>query len=281
MSVIPAEAAIKSEATATQQMAAGEATSTGEATSDKVSAKIYAELARKEKALRAKEEAWKTQLAEKEQGWLAKEQEYQSKYIPKERLLQDTLGTLQEAGMSYDQIVQMAMNPPSQEALINMQLQAKIKELENKLESKFSSFEQNQKDAKSKQYEQAINQIRGQVKNLVTNEIENFELINANGEDAQEAVVRYIEDYYKETQQVLSAQEAAKLVEEHLLEESLKLMSLNKLKSKLAPPIEQETPQVPGKPQAHKTLTNTNATSTQRPMSRRERAIAAFNGQKI
>ena len=281
MSVIPAETAAPSEATATQQAAAGEVTSTGEATSDKVSAKIYAELARKEKALRAKEESWKAQLAEKEQAWMAKEQEYQSKYVPKDKLLQDTMGALQEAGLSYDQILQMAMNPPSQETLINMQLQAKIKELEAKLDSKFNSFEESQKQQQSKQYDQAINQLRGQVKNLITQDPDSFELISANGEDAQEAVVRYIEDYYKETEQVLSIQEAAKLVEEHLLEESMKLMGLKKLKSKLAP-IEQETPQVQGKQQAtHKTLTNTNAASSQRPLTRRERAIAAFNGQKI
>lgn len=281
MSVIP-QTAISPDATASQGMAAGEATSTGEATSnnDKVSAKIYAELAKREKAFRAKEESWKSQLAEKEQSWLAREQEYQSKYIPKDRLLQDTLGTLQEAGMSYDQIVQMAMNPPSQESLINMQLQHKIKELENKLDSKFSSFEENQKQSQSKQYEQAVNQIRGQVKNLVSQQSDDFELINANGQDAQEAVVKYIEDYYAETQEVISVQEAAKLVEEHLLEESLKLMQLGKIKSKMNPVV--ETPQAPGKPQvAHKTLTNSNSTATTRPMSARERAMAAFHGQKI
>lgn len=277
MSVVPMEAAAP---TSAQQMAAGEVTSPGEATSDKVSAKIYAELARKEKALRAKEESWKTQLAEKEQGWLAKEQEYQQKYIPKDRLLQDTLGTLQEAGLSYEQLTQLVMNPPSQEALINMQLQNKIKELESKLDSKFNSFEENQKAAQSKQYEQAVNQIRGQVKNLITTDADTFELINAHGEEAQEAVVKYIEDYYKENNQVLSVQDAAKEVEAYLLEESKKLFELKKLKSMLAPQ-EQPTQQDLAKPQAHKTLTNTNATSTQRPMSRRERAIAAFNGQKF
>jgi sulfur relay (sulfurtransferase) DsrC/TusE family protein len=275
MSVMPVEAATQS-----QQMAAGEVTSQGEATSDKVSAKIYAELARKEKAFRAKEESYKTQMAEKEQGWLAKEQEYQQKYIPKDRLLQDTLGVLQEAGLSYDQLTQLVMNPPSQEALINMQLQNKIKELESKLDSRFNSFEESQKAAQSKQYEQAINQMRGQVKNLVAQDADTFELINAHGDDALESVVRYVEDYYKETQQVLSIEEAAKAVEEYLFEESQKLLALKKIKSKLVPQ-EQETPQVQGKPQVHKTLTNTNATTTQRPMTARERAIAAFNGQKF
>lgn len=277
MSVLPTETA----AAPSAQMAAGEVTSQGEATSDKVSAKIFAELARKEKAFRAKEDAWKAQLAEKEQGWLAKEQEYQSKYIPRDKLMNDTLGALQEAGISYDQLTQLVMNPPSQEALINMQLQNKIKELESKLDSKFNSFEESQKQQQSKQYEQAMNQLRGQVKNLVASDADTFELINAHGEDAQEAVVRYIEDYYKETNQILPIDQAAKEVEAHLLEESKKLYELKKIKSLLVPQ-EQETPQVQGKPQAtHKTLTNTNATSTQRPMSRRERAIAAFNGQKF
>lgn len=266
---VPVEAAVPA--------AAGEVTSSGEAASEKVSAKIYAELARKEKALRAKEDAWKAQLAEKEQGWLTKEQEYQQKYIPRDKLTTDPLGALQEAGLSYEQLTQMLMNPPSQETLT---LQAKIKELEAKLDGKLSSFEESQKQAQSKQYEQAINGIRNQVKALVTGDTENFELINANGEDAQEAVVRYIEDYYKETDTVLTVQEAAKLVEEHLLEETTKLMNLNKIKSKLAPQT-QETPQETVKQPVSKTLTNTNATSTQRPMTARERAIAAFKGQKF
>lgn len=278
MSVLP-QAAPAGDVTTPQAQAAGEVTSQGEATSDKVSAKLYAELARKEKALRAKEQAWKSQLAEKEQGWKAQEQEYQSKYIPKERLLTDTMGALQEAGLSYDQIVQQMMNPPSQEAIINMQLQKKIQELEEKLESRFSSYEETQKQSQAKQYENALNSIRNEVKTMVASDPSTWEMINANGVDGQDAVVAYIEDTFKETGRTMSVQEAAQVIEDYLLEESVKLMSLSKIKSKLAP--QPETPQVPGKPQVPKTLTHANAPTSTRPMSARERAIAAFKGQKI
>jgi hypothetical protein len=280
MSVLP-QAAPTADLTSPQAQAAGEVTSQGEATSsqDKVSAKIYAELARKEKALRAKEQAWKAQLAEKEQGWQQREQEYKSKYIPKDRLLTDTMGALQEAGLSYDQIVQTMMNPPSQESIINMQLQQKIKELEDKLESRFSNYEESQKQAQSKQYEAALNSIRSEVKTMVASDPGTWEMINANGDDGHDAVVAYIEDTFKETGRTISVQEAAQAIEDYLLDESVKLMQLNKIKTKLAPVP--ETPQAPGKPQAHKTLTHSNAPTSTRPMSARERAIAAFKGEKF
>lgn len=278
MSVMPQAA--PTDATGSQAVAAGEVTSQGEATSqDKVSAKIYAELARKEKALRAKEESWKAQLAEKEQGWKAREEEYQTKYISRDELLHDTLGTLQKAGLSYDQVVQMAMNPPSQEQLINMQLQNKIKELEEKLDSRFSSFEESQKQSQSKQYEAALNSIRNEVKTMVTKDPSTWELINANGTDAQDAVVAYIEDTFKETGRTMSVQEAAQAIEDHLLEESSKLLSLSKIKSKLAPPV-LETQPGQAKPQG-KTLTHTNAPTSTRPLSARDRAMMAFKGQKF
>ena len=279
MSVMPQTAS--QDGSASQAVAAGEVTSQGEATSgqDKVSAKIYAELARKEKALRAKEESWKAQLAEKEQGWKAREEEYQSKYISRDELLHDTLGTLQKAGLSYDQVLQMAMNPPSQEQLINMQLQNKIKELEDKLESKFSSFEESQKQSQNKQYEAALNSIRNEVKNMVTKDPATWELINANGDDAQEAVVAYIEDTFKETGRTMSVAEAAQAIEDHLLAESEKLLSLSKIKSKMAPPVP-ETQPGQAKPQG-KTLTHINTPQSNRPLSPRERAMMAFKGQKF
>lgn len=258
--------------------AAPEATSQPEATSEKISAKLYAELARKEKALRAKEESWKSQLAEKEQGWLSKEQEYQQKYMSKDKLLSDPLGALQEAGMSYDQILQLAMNPPSQERIMNMQLETRIKELEAKLENKFSTYEEGQKQAQAKQYEQALGSIKNEVKSLVAKDAETYELIAANGPQAQDLVVTYIEEMFRETGRVPSTSEAAEYIENYLLEETLKTTQLNKIKNKLAP--QQATPQVPGKPQA-KTLTNTNTQPSQKPMSPRDRALAAFYGQKL
>lgn len=277
MSVNP-QAPTQPDAAATSAVGGSEATSQTEATSqEKISAKIYAELARKEKALRAKEESWKAQLAEKEQGWSAKEQEYLQKYIPKEKLLTDTVGTLHELGIGYDQLVQLALNPPSQESLMNMQLQAKIKELEDKLEGKFKSFEETQQQAQQKQVEEALGQFKQQTKSLIAKDKDNYELINAYGDEGVDTVVEFIHEHWKRTKEVMSVEDAAKQVEDYFLAQSMKFLELNKLKSKLAP--QPQTPQDPAKPQASKTLTQSNAPLASKPMDRRERAILAMQGK--
>lgn len=283
MSVMPMPTATNAEATPTQQAAAGEVTSQGEATSQDKSAKIYAEMVRREKALRAREESLKSQLAEKEQAWMQKEQEFQSKYIPKDKLLTDTLGTLQDAGLSYDQLMQLALNPPSQEQMINMQLQQKIKDLEEKLESRFNSYEESQKQSQAKQYEQALGTIKNEAQALIQRDADTFEFISSNGQDGLDAVVGYIEYMFKETGRAPSVQEAAQEVEKHLEEDYMKVLNLKKIKSKLGQVEQAPTPQGQSmKPQvSQKTLTNTNAPQSTRPMTPRERAMAAFHGQKF
>jgi hypothetical protein len=81
-----------------------------------------------------------------------------------------------------------------------------------------------------------------------------------------------IEKTYRETGEVLDVSEALQLVEDHLINESLRIASINKVQSKLQPQMKPQTMQ----PQM-KTLTNKDNARVQE--TRKARALAAFHGQ--
>jgi cell division protein FtsB len=242
----------------------------------------YAQLARKEKALRAEAQKLKSERdafkAEREAA-KAKEAELLNQYVPKERLTKETMAVLAEAGITYDQLTQQALNAPKPEevALHNeiSELRAEIKALRDGQES---SNKANQ-DRQKQDYEQAVNHIRREVKELVASNPD-FETIKETG--SAEDVVELIKRTYEDDKVLLTVEQAAKEVEEHLFEEALKITRLNKIQQKLKPQPapgaaapKQETKQQ--QQTAPKTLTN--AVGTSRQLSAKERAILAFKGE--
>ena len=239
----------------------------------------YAQLARKEKQLRAQVNAVKAQEAAiraREEAIKAKEVEYQSKYIPKDVIAKDPIKVLMDQGYTQDQITQMLLNAPdpaaqAQQAIVE-ELRAEIRALRDGQESAKKTFEESQ----TQSYQQAVNQIRNDAKQLVSSDPV-YETIAATG--AVEDVVELITKTFEKDGIVLSVEEAAAAVEEYLVEEALKVARLKKIQQRLQPPA---AAQPPAKQQAAqtagKTLTSTMGTS--RPLSARERAILAFKGEK-
>ncbi len=244
----------------------------------------YAVLARKEKALRAKVQAQDTALkareaalAEREAATRAKEAEYQSKYINKDSLAQDPWSVLQSLGITYDQVTEQALNQTQQDPATKAalaRLEAQIKAQDEVIQNARKA----QVDQEANQYKQAVKQIKTEANNLVNSD-PSYETIKETG--SVDDVVDLIERTFKEDNILLSVEEAAKLVEDHLIEEAVKLSRLKKIQQRLAPKV--ETPPKPSEPenkqpQQMKTLTN-NISST-RQLSSRERAILAFNNAK-
>lgn len=248
----------------------------------------FAMLARKEKAarikiqqqeqaLRAKEDALKAKEAE----IAAKEQEYQSGYISKQRLKQSTLEALADAEISYDELTQQILqNQTPQDPRVVAQMkqqEAKISKLEKMLEEQTKT----QKDQQTQQYQAALKQIKTNVTSLV-NKDPAFEMVKAT--NSINDVVELIEKTYKEDGVLLTEEEAVQQVEDYLVEETERLARLDKIKKRLQPQVAskpeiksaEQTQTVPPKPQM-KTLTN--ATSSARPLSARERAVLAFKGE--
>lgn len=251
----------------------------------------YAVLARKEKALRAKVQAQEATFKSREDALKAKEEQLKARevelstsHISKSRLTEDTWNTLQEAGISYDQLTEMALQQSTQDP----QVRAHIQRLEANFKAELNAVKQQQEDTRKayesqqkQSYDQAVNQIRNDAKNLIANN-EQFETIAAT--DSVNDVVELIEETFKQDGILLTVEEAAGQVEEYLVEEAMKLARLKKIQSKLQPtPSKTEAAKpaeakIEGKQPQPKTITNTM--SGNRPLSARERAMLAFSGEK-
>jgi hypothetical protein len=266
-----AVAPIQAEAPKVDQAAAPAAV---EAPKEEALSPKFAALARQQKAIRRMQQELK---AEKEALALEKAQ-YQTNYVPKDKLKQDPFAVLTEQGLSYDDIVKAAMSQDPQVAA--------MRKLEMEIQAVKDSQVKAQEEAKAstqKQYEQAVNNIRNEVKMLVDSNA-SYETIKAN--DAQEAVVELIKSQFEEDGTLLSVEDASNQVEEYLLEQALKLASLEKVKQRLTPKVEEAAPKAaapaPKLPSHVKTITNAATQTPSKPLTdkeRRERAILAFRNQ--
>lgn len=255
--------------------------------------KQLAILARKEKALRAREAQMKQELRAKEDALKAKEAEIlqrnqsldQSKYISKDRLKQDTLTALAELGITYEDITNQQINVgqenPQTKAIIN-----ELKEELRQLKASQDEAKQSQQTAQQKAYEDAVNQIRRDTKNLVAKNSGDYETIKAT--NSYEDVVELIKQTYDRDKVLLTVEEAAQEVENYLIEEALKLSRIDKIKKRLQPAStakasvaqqiqSSESTNTKAQSQPMKTLTNSMGTSGK--LSARERALLAFEGK--
>lgn len=245
----------------------------------------YALLARKERALRAKVEAQDASLkakeaafAEREAAIKAKEAEYQSNYISKSRIKADPLSVLTEEGVSYDELTNAILNPQAKQ---DPRILAEIEKLKAEVrEAKDYQTKAKEEYAaqKKQEYTNAVAQIRNEAKQLVANDPA-FEMIKETKSVSD--VVDLIEKTYAEDGILLSVEEAAREVEEYLADQAIKLARINKIKSKLeqAQKPAEQSQATPKQPQTGmKTLTN--SVNASKPLSSRERAIAAFNGTR-
>lgn len=251
----------------------------------------YAVLARKEKALRAKAAAQDAQLKQREATLTAREAELASKanpnlsnYISKDQLKQNALGVLSELGISYDQLSQEALmsQSPEMQALrqYRQEMDQELQKVREEQANTRKSYDQQQAQA----YQQALNQIRTETKQLVFTD-PNFETIKETG--SVNDVVDLIEQTFKEEGTLLTVEQAAQMVEDHLVEEALKISRIRKISERLKP-VEKPTAaqsQATGAPQQSKSAqpqqmkTLTNSVGSTRPLTAKERALLAFRGE--
>lgn len=231
----------------------------------------FAALARQQKEVRRQQEAFKVQ----QEAFKAQQTQYEQSYITKDKLKQDPMGTLRELGFTDDQIAASMLSQPSPQDRQIKELMSKIEALEAGNKKVESTIQEKEKQA----YNQAVGQIRNNVKLLVDGNPE-YETIKETG--AHEAVVKLIEQTFAENGTIMTNEEAAKEVEEYLLEEALKMANLKKVQAKLAPAVAAPVAPKINAQQPIKTLTNAATAVSSKPLSskeRRERAIAAFKGQ--
>lgn len=236
----------------------------------------FAAIVRREKAMRAKVREHETELAQyksqvaelaeiKRQAEELKQQET----LRAERMKLDPIGYMTEQGFSSDQITEALLNQPGPESRLVKSLEAKILKLE---QDRVADIKR-QEELEAKNYKTAISTVQRNVEKLVTNNPE-FEMINAN--DASKSVTTYIEKVWKEEGIALEAEEAAKEIEDYLLDQTVAAAKLKKVQQKIGLQPKPATPKQVVPPAAKPvTLTNKVASNT-RPLSARERAILAF-----
>lgn len=231
-----------------------------EAASQPLSPQFVA-LAKKEQAIRKARQELKAQQE-------AFERE-RANYVAKESLKTDPLSALNELGLTYDKLTELQLSQQNPDP--NQQTLEQLEKLKAQLEERLSSFDQKLADRDKQAYDAAVNQIRRDVELLVDSD-PSFETIKASGEIG--AVVELIEKVFHKEGQILTVEEAAKLVEEALVERESdrlqKLLALSKIKSRVG--VTQKTePQEEVQQQPQPTLSNTQ--SVNRPLTARERAI--------
>ncbi len=235
-----------------------------EATQQPIDPKFEA-LAKKESAFRTREKEFQAREAD----FKAKQAELDQAKSFKDRLKSNPLEVLNELGVTYDDLVAQAINAPDQNTVeIRNELKA--------LRDKQTQIEENAKNSANAQREAAITQIRHDVTDLVKSD-PSFETIHAT--ESAEDVVELITRTFDESGKLLSVDEAARMVEEELFQEAMKIAQIGKVKAKLQPEPAPETKQELKSQRQIQTLTNNMSSS--KPMSARDRAIARFKGEKF
>lgn len=251
--------------------------------------KQFANLAKQERNLRIKAQQQQNALKAREQALNAREQALQAKpevdlsqYVPKARLKSDPLGALIEAGSSYDDVSQQALTLPNRDPRVEAtisELRAEIEALKNANTETQKSYAQQQTDA----YNAALKQIERDAQTAVKSDPVTYEAISKTPGAIKE-VVKLIKMTYEKDGIVLSVEEAAEAIENEIIDRSFKSASqVDKIKKRIAqaaagssskPPQEQTAT-----PKQTQMKTLTNATSSQRQLSAKERAILAFKGE--
>ena len=182
----------------------------------------FAALSRKEKALRDRELELDKKYGNKE------------KELPLERRIRaNPLKALEELGLDYDKLTELALNDGR--LTPDMQMKLMREELENDYKDKFNSLEE-RLNAKEKMEEEAkydaVKQgFVGEINSFINENKSDFEYVAHN--DATDVVYDVIEEHYNETGRILDIKEAVQAVESYLEEEAEKLLNLGKVKNRL------------------------------------------------
>jgi vacuolar-type H+-ATPase subunit I/STV1 len=193
-------------------------------------------LARKQQRLQQEIQAQR----DKESEWAKKEADYVPKSSIKAKAQQNAVEALADIGLTYEELTNLLLSQQQGDDPI----QGTVKALQAEIQQIKSTQEQNV----SKQYEATVAQYRGEIDSLIASD---DAFITIREEGRADAVLQHILDTFEEDpSKVLTVEQASKEIEEFLVEEAEKKLSLTKVKAKLTP---QET-----KP-AEKTLPPTKA----------------------
>lgn len=220
----------------------------------------FAELAKRRRSLQLKER----ELVDREKALEAKGSQTGSEDLIA-RLKSQPLSVLQEYGVTYDQLTEailanQGVNPEVQA------LKAEIKALKEGVDNQFKSNADQQRQAViSEMHKEAV---------MLAKADDTFEMVRET--NSLPDVIKLIEKTYDTTGEILEVPEAMQLVEDDLINETMKIARLKKIQNQFQSKTDtrESVQQQPMKQM--KTLTNRDTARPQ--VSRRDRMMAAFNG---
>lgn len=214
----------------------------------------FAALAKQRRALQVKE----AELAAKEKalGEIPKG-------IDLSRLKAEPLSVLQEAGVTYEQLTEAILANPSG-------ANAEVQALRNEIKALKEGIDNNLNERDQQAEQQVLKELRRAIDKMA---FSGDEFENIREEGAQAKVVELIHRTWKKTGEVMDEHEAAKFVENFLIEENEKRAKRKSIMSRLTPQQEQMA-----QPRAQGMKTLTNRDTAHAPTGRRARALAAFHG---
>lgn len=240
--------------------------------------KQFEVFAKKERMLRKMQ----ADLQKQKQEFEAKAKAYETDYIPKGKLKDDPFSVLEEVGYSYEDLTQRLLQQPTDPA--TKALMNKIKALEDR----HAAAERAAQENAIAQEQQVLKQISTDVKLLIDADPE-FESVKSIGQEGIDAVTELIKETFDKEGYIMDTAEAAKQIENYLVEQAVKMASLRKVQAKLAPKAPEATEgqklvseQPKAAAQGLKTLSQNMQTQQAKPLSaadRKARAIAAFYGK--
>ncbi len=198
-----------------------------------------------------------------------------SGYVSKADLKASPLKLLLAEGVTYDQLTEEILAQSSDNPNFS-RLEADIKTLKEGFENQTKSMSEKEAAIEA----QVRAQITRDAQTLIS-QGDDFEMIREAGYAPK--ITELIDKTFKKTGEIMDLAEAATLIENELLEESLKFARIKKVQSRLQPaptPAQQQQPPKQDRPgtKTMRTLTNRDG-STSLSMSKRERAIAAMEGR--
>ena len=181
----------------------------------------FAALSRKEKALRERESDYESKFSEMERKLSEYEDKNKEPEVDWEHMLRNNpLKALEEAGLGYDKLTELALNDGR--LTPDMQMAAMREEIERDYRRKFEDLEERLSAKEEAEQEEYYNHVQDNFQNEIGDFVkqngEDYELIGAS--EAEGLVYDVIEEHYNEYGRILDLKEAADAVESYLEEES-------------------------------------------------------------
>lgn len=235
------------------------------------------EFTSKQEAFKAEQEAFKAE----QEAFKAQRAEYDRWIEYKKNAKADPLGVLAAVGLTYEDVTNATLNDGKPTAdLIARNTAEQLAGFKKELEEQNLKRLEEEKQRVAEVNAAAIKKFETDTTEWVTAQGEAYELINTR--NAQGVVVEFIKANFEKTGKLLTAKEAADIVEQQLEEEAQRLLATKKLQAKVTAQTSKEPPKRTDQAQRRPTLSNdmtaTSAAAASQTGDRYARAMAILRG---